>query len=92
VAALMALIPYSLALHFNDYRQFEYSGWQITNWAWTMLKATSGHDITAQATIIGVVVALAFFVMILLSPQLFFPRRIATPKRVKSAMQAEKLS
>jgi ABC-type transport system involved in cytochrome c biogenesis permease component len=36
VAVLAALVPYSIGLHYNDYRPYSYSGWQITNWVWTI--------------------------------------------------------
>lgn len=36
VAVLSALVPYSIGLHANDYRPFEYSAWQTTNWVWTI--------------------------------------------------------
>ncbi|MCM2369557.1 ABC transporter permease [Aporhodopirellula aestuarii] len=36
IAVLAALIPYSIGLHYNDYRAYNYSGWQITNWVWTL--------------------------------------------------------
>jgi len=36
VAVLTSLVPYSIGLHYNDYRPYSYSGWQITNWVWTI--------------------------------------------------------
>lgn len=36
IAVLAALIPYSMGLHYNDYRSYSYSGWQLTNWVWTL--------------------------------------------------------
>lgn len=36
IAVLAALVPYSIGLHYNDYRQYSYNGWQITNWVWTL--------------------------------------------------------
>ncbi|TWT95788.1 ABC transporter permease [Neorhodopirellula pilleata] len=36
VAVLSSLVPYSIGLHYNDYRPYSYSGWQITNWVWTI--------------------------------------------------------
>ncbi len=82
VAVLTSLIPYSIGLHMNDYREFEYSLWQITNWAWTISEVSGGRDMVVYISIVVVFVGLAFFASLLLSPQLVFPRRTATPKRV----------
>ncbi len=43
VAVLAALVPYSIGLHANDYRPFAYSGWQTTNWVWTLGEIIEGQ-------------------------------------------------
>ncbi len=90
VAVLVALVPYSIALHLNDYRPFEYSGWQITNWAWTIVLVANGSSMAKYILTIVVAVVIAFFVTLLLSPRVVFPRRIATPKRVASELASLK--
>ena len=83
VAVLSALVPYSIGLHFNDYRQFSYSGWQITNWAWTLFEITQGRNLDREVIVIVFSASVAFLACILASPQLVFPRRTATPLRVQ---------
>jgi ABC-type transport system involved in cytochrome c biogenesis permease component len=90
VAVLAALVPYSVALHMNDYRSYDYSFWQITNWAWTISLVADGNDMNRHILVIVVVVVMAFFAALLLSPKVVFPRRIATPKRVASELAALK--
>ncbi|KAA1262407.1 ABC-2 family transporter protein [Rubripirellula obstinata] len=82
VAVLSSLVPYSVGLHMNDYRNYEYSAWQITNWVWTIGQATDRPSQFIYVVIVGIVVAIALMVSLLLDPKLVFARRIATPKRV----------
>ncbi|MEM9367139.1 MAG: ABC transporter permease [Planctomycetota bacterium] len=42
VAVVMALVPFSVGLHLNDYREYPYSAWQVTNWAWTISQTANG--------------------------------------------------
>ncbi|QDT05999.1 ABC-2 family transporter protein [Rubripirellula lacrimiformis] len=84
LAMLSALIPYAVGLHFNDYRSFSYSGWQITNWAWTLAEIGNRGNLDTIVSIVVVVAALSFFASVLLSPSLVMPRRIATPELVKA--------
>ncbi len=90
VAVLSALVPYSIGLHWNDYRPFSYSSWQITNWVWTIVEVESGRNLSGQIITIVAFVCVIFFASLLLSPKLVFPRRTATPKRVKAAMVESK--
>ena len=82
VAVLSSLVPYSIGLHMNDYRPYEYSGWQITNWVWTIGQAIDRPGQFLYVVIVGVVVAIALMASVLVDPKLVFARRIATPKRV----------
>lgn len=82
VLLLMAVIPYSIALHWNDYRQFEYSVWQASNWVWTLERTMNG---TIDPIVIYIVVSagsLAFLVHLVLLGQRVLPQRLATPERV----------
>jgi hypothetical protein len=88
VAVLAALIPYSIGMHLHEYRPFGYSTWQITNWAWTLGLVADGRDMTGFITIIVVFVVMVFFASLLLSPGVVFPRRTATPERVKKERKA----
>ncbi len=90
VAVLTALVPYSIGLHSNDYRPYEYSIWQITNWAWTISEVINNRPMVWHISAIVVFVIIAFFISLLLSPQIVFPRRTATPMRVKRELEALK--
>ena len=82
VAVLSSLVPYSIGLHLNDYRDYDYSIWQITNWVWTIEQATDRSSQFIYIVIVGVIAAMALLISLLLDPKLVFARRIATPKRV----------
>lgn len=90
VGVLMALIPYSVGLHWNDYREYPYSIWQVTNWAWTLSLVGRGFRMHSYVYVVTTVSVVLFFAALLLSPQLVFPRRIATPKRVRQALERAK--
>ncbi|TWT50698.1 ABC-2 family transporter protein [Rubripirellula amarantea] len=92
VAVLSALIPYSIGLHFNDYRDYPYSMFQITNWAWTISEVARTSTRMALMVPVGFFVTLSFMVTVLSNPKLVFPRRIAMPKRVQQELDANKAS
>jgi len=82
VLLLMGVVPYAIALHWNDYRQFEYSAWQASNWVWTLDQAAND---SLDAVVIYIVVAagaIAFLVHLVLLGQRVLPQRLATPERV----------
>ncbi|MGB0596800.1 MAG: ABC transporter permease [Rubripirellula sp.] len=83
VAVLSALVPYSLGLHFNDYREYSYSGWQISNWAWTLLEIFRGRNLEREVLVVAFTGLVAFLGCILATPHVVLPRRTATPLRVK---------
>lgn len=57
VAVVTALIPFSIGLHLNDYREYPYSAWQVTNWAWTISQTANGSlPVTIKFGIIAVAV------------------------------------
>jgi len=82
VLLLMAVVPYSIALHWNDYRQFEYSAWQASNWVWTLERAANGAIDPIVVYIVASAAALAFLVHLVLLGQRVLPQRLATPERV----------
>lgn len=90
VAVVTALVPYSLGLHFNDYRPYSYSYWQVTNWAWTLLEISLGRDLSGVVTWLALFSAIFFLTTMLASPHLVMPRRIATPRRVRQELEAQK--
>ncbi len=65
VAVFAALVPYSIGLHYNDYRPYSYSGWQITNWVWTMGQSLNSQpptwlkETSIAAMLIATLIAIA---------------------------------
>jgi ABC-type transport system involved in multi-copper enzyme maturation permease subunit len=88
IAILFALVPYSIQLHLNDYRDFGYSSVQATNWLWTLREIGDGNVSTYVVTLIGCLSSLGFMVCLLWASQLVLPRRTATPDRVLLEKQA----
>jgi hypothetical protein len=86
VAVIGALMPYSIGLHLNDYRPYDYTYWQVTNWAWTIQLVWSGVDLRGLILLIGIVSGIALILTLLASPELVMPRRIATPARVRQEL------
>src|SRR5690606_8892085 len=83
VLLVMAVIPYAIQLHWNDYRPFDYSAWQFTNWVWTIERAGSN---SLDPLVIYLVIALglvSFLTHLLLVGQRVLPQRLATPGRVQ---------
>jgi len=79
---LLALVPYSIGMHLNDYRSYPYSLWQVTNWVWTL---DMSIDDTLPFEARWIVMALggfAFFGHLLLLGRTVLPQRLITPKRV----------
>ncbi|GAA5506036.1 ABC transporter permease [Novipirellula caenicola] len=84
VMVLSALVPYSIGLHLNDYRNYSYSHWQITNWVWTLAEATpSGTVRNLEVFSVAASVTLAFIVCLLTMPRTVMPRRTETPEQVQ---------
>ncbi len=81
---LMAVVPYGLGLHLNDYRQYEYSIWQSPNWAWTLELAIRGRLESEVVYLVAAAGAIAFFGHLMLLGQRVLPQRLATPERVEA--------
>ncbi|TWU01239.1 ABC transporter permease [Stieleria varia] len=86
VAVFAVLIPYSIELHYNDYRQVTYSGTQITNWGFTLSQSVEGRlNPWIAKTILGV--GILMWMMALFSiPAVVQPRKTATPERVQEEL------
>ncbi|TWU16628.1 ABC transporter permease [Allorhodopirellula heiligendammensis] len=91
IAVLAALVPYAIGLHANDYRPFEYSGWQSTNWVWTMGQIVDGQspawvfEVSVFACVTATLVAIACVGRRALA------MRTATPAAVLAEQQKGKL-
>ena len=92
LAVLAALVPYSIGMHLNDYRPYAYSGWQSTNWVWTIGQAIEGDLDDGNRIAITVVAAVMLLGCVLAAGKLTLPRRIATPARVLEELEAAKRS
>lgn len=79
---LMTLVPYSIGLHLNDYRQYPYSLWQITNWVWTLGQALDNTLPIEALWSVVILGGLAFFGHLLLMGRTVLPQRLVTPARV----------
>lgn len=86
VAVVFALVPYSIGLHMNDYRSFDYSRWQITNWAWTMSRSVDGALAVGEEYYVGAAATAIFMFNLLVMPATVLPRRTATPARVQEEL------
>lgn len=82
VLVITALIPYSIGLHFNDYRGYPYSAWQATNWAWTMVEGIDGDITFVQLQLMMFIVGAALFVSCISLGRDVLPQRTAVPARV----------
>lgn len=93
IMVVTALMPYAIGLHFSDYRTYSYNWFQITNWAWTTARVADGEKMAEQvAMVVGVVSIAALILTIFSQPKLFFPRRIAMPRRVLEEQLQERSS
>ncbi|MEZ6091024.1 MAG: hypothetical protein R3C05_23990 [Pirellulaceae bacterium] len=82
------IIPYSIGLYWNNFRSFNWSNAQITNWAWTIQEfgPTRGtNDIASLTLIIGLIsVATNMWYV----GRDVMVRRISTPQRVLEELAA----
>lgn len=85
VGILFALTPYSIQLHLNDYRDYNYSHLQITNWAWTIREIERNTAVRPVVFIVAASSCIAFIISLASSSHLVLPRRTATPERVLQA-------
>ena len=87
VAVLAALVPYAIGLHLNDYRQYDYSAWQITNWVWTigMIIDRSVSDLLIGA--LGICGLIALLLSIATVGRRSLAIKTATPEAVLAARE-----
>ena len=90
IAVVVALIPYSIGLHWNDYRSYSYSWWQLPNWAWTINQSMSRSLVRGEEYVIAAVAACMFVASLLSMPWVVLPRRTATPRRVTEEREQRK--
>tara|TARA_R110002049_G_scaffold25016_1_gene88225 strand:- start:12409 stop:14058 length:1650 start_codon:yes stop_codon:yes gene_type:complete len=89
IAVVVALVPYSVGLHYNDYRPYAYSWWQLPNWAWTFQQSLDRSLLRGEEYVIAFAAGCMLMGALMLSPSLVMPRRTATPRRVKEERLAE---
>ncbi len=82
VSVLGALVPFSIGMHFNDYRPYPYSSWQITNWMWTLSQAVQGTLSSNQVALVTRFVMVEALACVLAAGLHVLPQRIATPEKV----------
>lgn len=82
VLLVSALLPLAIGLQLNDFREFGYSPWQITNWAWTMMEAERGLKNKEEYWVVAAAAGL-FGICLATMSDTVLPRKIATPLRVK---------
>lgn len=82
VAVLSALVPYSIGLHYNDYRPYNYSGWQITNWVWTIGMILNNQSPKAVFEVGIISMMLGFLIAIAGVGRRALAMRTATPEAV----------
>jgi hypothetical protein len=86
VVLFSALAPYSVGLHWNDYNAYEYSLWQMTNWAWTLVLILGRGKVGWSVFWITTLAILGLVFTLQRSTELFQPRKLATPKRVQEEL------
>lgn len=82
VCGLLAVIPYSVALWFNDYRTFSWNYGQITNWAWTLGLLFNESIQPEVPFVIFALGGLVWLLALMLIGRRVLPMRVATPERV----------
>ena len=82
ITLMMVLIPYSIGLHFNEFRPYSYSTWQISNWFWTLAAISEGEDVGSTPLYVKSIACMCLFGTLLFNAKLTRPTRTALPKRV----------
>ena len=83
IGVIVALVPYAVGLHWNDYRPYAYSRWQLPNWAWTFNQSFEQALLGGEEYIVAFFAGLMFLIALIASPAPVLPRRTATPVRVQ---------
>ncbi len=82
VLLLMAIVPYSIGLHLNEYRTYGYSLAQVTNWAWTIGLALNRNLPDEAFYLVLALGAIAFIGHLVFVGRTVLPQKLATPRRV----------
>ncbi len=82
VLLLMALAPYSIELHLNDYRPYSYSMFQLPNWIWTLYLSLDGMLPDYAYWWVQFAGASAFIIHLVVIGRVVLPNRLVTPQRV----------
>lgn len=90
VLGAAAVGPYTAALHYHDYRQFSWSRWQVTNWAWTTVEMNKGSLADDVPYLIFGVGATAFALNLVTLGRAVLPLRVGTPERVLAERKRER--
>ena len=85
VLVATSLIPFAVGLQANEFREYDYSYWQITNWCWTFGEAADRKLSGGEEYIILSAGIILFASCVISMPAIVLPRRIATPERVTEA-------
>ncbi|QDV64318.1 ABC transporter permease [Crateriforma conspicua] len=86
VAVFAAVIPYSIGLYLADGRDFRYSTWQISNWAWTLSLDVNQVPVWVPFLLTGTAV-IGLLSSLLISSTITLPRKTLVPKRVIDEQQ-----
>ncbi|MGB1925669.1 MAG: ABC transporter permease [Rubripirellula sp.] len=87
IVILMALLPYSIGLHLNEFRPYAFSEWQVTNWAWTLIEIYNGNPPGSIPLIVKSVAFTSLLLLVVRNPQITRPRRTAMPERVIAELE-----
>jgi ABC-type transport system involved in cytochrome c biogenesis permease component len=87
VSGTLALVPYAIAVWWNDYRSIDWTYWQLTNWPWTLALLIDGSLSNEVPLIIFGGGLLCLFVTLMTLGPRVLPLRVATPQRVLEALQ-----
>jgi hypothetical protein len=84
---MMALIPYSIGLHLNEFRTYAYSNWQMSNWIWTLSWIYQGNDPGSVPFLVKLIAILILVISLIRNRKVTRPTRTATPQRVLDEKQ-----
>jgi len=87
---MMALIPYSIGLHLNEFRTYAYSNWQMSNWIWTLSWIYQGNDPGSVPFLVKLIAILILVISLIRNRKVTRPTRTATPQRVLDEKQKKR--
>lgn len=82
ITILMVLIPYSVGSQLNNFRPFDYSEWQVTNWFWTLSWIYQGNDPGYTPLMVETVASLGIILTLIVNSKVTRAQRTAMPNRV----------